>query len=92
MDWTVVARESRLLAELRQTYRQDAKERGLSWFQVARVGRVYPQLVQRILACTKCQRPTRGKNLALIEAIAEGMGYRLTLTKIPETTQGNPLL
>lgn len=76
--WTTDPHPSRLLAELRALYPQ-LERRGVSWYSVAHKHRLNVVTVQRLLACTGVQRPNEGKTLAPIEALINGLGYRLML-------------
>lgn len=82
--WKTALHQSELLPELRRAYRElAARSREVApWYELAHRAKLNPHTVQRLLACTKIDRPNTGRHFAAIEALALAMGYRVTLTPI----------
>jgi hypothetical protein len=75
------------LPQLREKYRELVKSSKYAapWYELARKAQLNQQTVQRLLGCTRVQRPNTGAQLANIEALAEAMGYRIEFVKIDDT-------
>lgn len=70
---------SALLAEVRALYQRSRETGGPTYYDIAESANLNRQSVQRLLACTRVQRPTVGHMLGLVEAVVAALGYEVVL-------------